>query len=177
MKYVFLLLAVGCLLSAVHAQWLEVICPAGSYPCALCYNPQNDEVYVACEGSNQVTVIDGATNRVTARIAAGFGVALCWNQVNNRVYCADLGPDTVSVIDCTTDSVIATVGIDRAGPAIHRDHQLRAEFMDTTLQRLFSKAVAVVDPVRQKRDGLCAQSVKRLDLSTLASAKEAASVS
>jgi len=111
MKYAFVLLVASCSLSAVHAQWLETTIPVGQIPCALCYNAQNDKVYVASEGSSKVTVINGATNEVIARVAAGNGVGLCYNQTNNRVYCADLGPDVVSVVDGATDSVIANVHV------------------------------------------------------------------
>ena len=35
---------------------------AGSAPYALCYNPTNNKVYCANDGSDNVTVIDGATD-------------------------------------------------------------------------------------------------------------------
>jgi YVTN family beta-propeller protein len=111
MKYASVLLAVGCLVTAAYPQWLETTIRVGQIPYALCYNTQGDKVYVGCEGSNKVTVIDGATNNVIARPAAGNAVGLCYNQTNNRVFCADLGPDVVSVIDGATDSVIANVHV------------------------------------------------------------------
>jgi len=60
MKYASVLLAVGCLLSAVKAQWLEttIQLPSGSGPHALCYNPQNNKVYCANLDSDDVSVID-----------------------------------------------------------------------------------------------------------------------
>ena len=55
MKYCFVLLAVGCLLSVVHAQWLETTIPLDSEagPLALCYNPTNNKVYCANDGERQ----------------------------------------------------------------------------------------------------------------------------
>jgi YVTN family beta-propeller protein len=42
-------------------------------------------------GSDNVSVIDGATNQVIATIPVGDGpCALVWNSTNNKVYCANL---------------------------------------------------------------------------------------
>jgi YVTN family beta-propeller protein len=89
-----------------------------SEPRALCYNPHDNKVYCANERSNNVTVIDGATNGVIATAAAGDGpCALSYNPLDNKVYCANFGSDpvydsTVTVIDGAADTVIATVAAD-----------------------------------------------------------------
>jgi YVTN family beta-propeller protein len=89
-----------------------------SEPRALCYNPHDNKVYCANERSNNVTVIDGATNGVIATAAAGDGpCALSYNPLDNKVYCANFGSDpvydsTVTVIDGAADTVIATVVVD-----------------------------------------------------------------
>ncbi len=63
---------------------------AGDGPCALCYNPTNNKVYCANDGSDSVTVIDGATNSVIATVAVGdWPCALCYNPTDNKVYCAN----------------------------------------------------------------------------------------
>jgi YVTN family beta-propeller protein len=65
-------------------------------------------------GSDNVTVIDGATNQVIATIQVGDGPwALVWNSTNNKVYCANWGSDNVSVIDGATNQVIATIQVGR----------------------------------------------------------------
>jgi YVTN family beta-propeller protein len=89
MKYCFVLLAVCCLLTAVHAQWLEttIQLDSGSVPYALCYNSQNDKVYCADIDLGTVTVIDGATNGITATIPIGKSVGdLCYDPLGNMVY-------------------------------------------------------------------------------------------
>ena len=84
---------------------------AGCQPWALCYNSVKNKVYCANHWSNNVTVIDGSSNRVIATVAAGRRPrALCYNPTNDKVYCANLDDGlTVTVIDGANDSVIATV--------------------------------------------------------------------
>ena len=38
---------------------------AGTEPCGVAVNPVTNKIYVANQGSNNVTVIDGATNGTT----------------------------------------------------------------------------------------------------------------
>jgi YVTN family beta-propeller protein len=85
---------------------------AGDRPLALCYNPQNNKVYCANYYSDNVTVIDGATNSVITNVTAGdYPQALCYNPTNNKVYCANEGSDNVTVIDGATNSVLRTIGV------------------------------------------------------------------
>ncbi|MCX6844594.1 MAG: YncE family protein, partial [candidate division WOR-3 bacterium] len=68
------------------------------------------KVYCANYYSDNVTVIDGATNGVIATVAVGTSpCALCYNPTNNKVYCANRYSDNMTVIDGATNSVIATV--------------------------------------------------------------------
>ena len=65
------------------------------------------------EGSNTVSVIDAATNTVTATITVGttpYGVA----YGSGYVYVANYGSNTVSVIDAATNTVTATVTVGTA---------------------------------------------------------------
>ncbi len=117
MKYAFVLLALGCLLTVVNAQWLEttIQLDSGSAPHALCYNSQNNKVYCANSGLGTVTVIGGDSNQVIATVPADPGpYDLCYNPTNNKVYCANYGSyldedSTVTIVDGATDSVIATL--------------------------------------------------------------------
>lgn len=66
--------------------------------------------YIPNKGSNNVSVIDTATNLVTARIPVGKepeGVAV--NASGTRVYVTNEGSSTVSVIDTAINAVIATI--------------------------------------------------------------------
>jgi YVTN family beta-propeller protein len=86
--------------------------PVGRYPCALVWNSTNNRVYCANYGSDNVSVIDGATNQVIATIPVGDGpFALVWNSTNNKVYCANWNSDNVSVIDGATNQVIRTIQV------------------------------------------------------------------
>lgn len=69
-------------------------------------NSATDMVYVAAD---QVVVIDGKTNQVVTKIAAGSaptGVAV--DEVANRIYVANSVSGTISVIDGASNQVIAT---------------------------------------------------------------------
>jgi len=74
--------------------------PVGDRPCALVWNSTNNKVYCANFASDNVSVIDGVTNRVIATIPVGYDPrALVWNSTNNKVYCANVGSGNVTVID------------------------------------------------------------------------------
>ncbi|MGB7055948.1 MAG: hypothetical protein WBE28_11580, partial [bacterium] len=71
----------------VSAQWFETTITVGEVPGPLVYNPTNNKVYCANEGSANVTVIDGATNGVITTIGVGNSpCALVYNPTNNKVY-------------------------------------------------------------------------------------------
>ncbi|MBM3331852.1 YncE family protein, partial [candidate division WOR-3 bacterium] len=106
------LLAVCCCLSAAGGQWLETTIRFGygSSPRALCYNTRDNKVYCVLSDSDQVAVIDGATNLVLATASTGDRPqGLCYNPADDKVYCANAGSDNVTVIDGASDEVIATV--------------------------------------------------------------------
>ena len=74
-------------------------------------NPTTGRVYVTNISGN-VSVIDGATNLVTATVPVGFNPwAVGVNPTTNRVYVANRGSKSVSVIDGATNAVTATVPV------------------------------------------------------------------
>ena len=84
----------------------------GDDPISVAVNPVTNKVYCANSGSDNVTVIDGATNTVIATVAAGFHPrTLCYNPTNNKVYCANRDSDNVTVIDGATNGVITTIPV------------------------------------------------------------------
>jgi len=115
MRFLFVLLAASCWLSAVSAQWLETTLAVGDYPDALCYNSLNNKVYCACNGhtNDVVYVIDGATNAVLAEIpVSGFeGCGLCYNPAANKVYCSYWNEGYVTVICGAGDTVITDIAM------------------------------------------------------------------
>ena len=58
---------------------------------------------MANDGSNNVTVIDGATNATTT-VAAGTPYAVAVNPVTNKIYVANTGGSNVTVIDGATNA-------------------------------------------------------------------------
>ena|ERR1700730_7177537 len=80
--------------------------------------------YITNLGSNTVSVIDTATNKVTATIPVGFspyGVAV--SPDGGRVYVTNENSTAMSVIDATTNMVITTipVGFAPEGVAVSPD--------------------------------------------------------
>ncbi len=81
-------------------------------------------VYVTNQNSNNVSVIDTATNTVTATVDVGrqpWGVAV--SPDGKKVYVANYGSSTVSIIDAATNTVSATVpvGLNPVGVAVTPD--------------------------------------------------------
>jgi YVTN family beta-propeller protein len=80
--------------------------PAGAGPVGV--NPVTNKIYVGDFNSNDMTVIDGATN-TTSIVAVGTGpAAVAVNPVTNKIYVANNGSSNVTVIDGATNST-ATV--------------------------------------------------------------------
>jgi len=68
--------------------------------------------YIAHQVTNNVSVIDTATNTVVASVAVGsgpFGVAV--NPGGTRVYVANFQSNNVSVIDAASNAVVASVAV------------------------------------------------------------------
>src|SRR5258708_1795101 len=84
--------------------------PVGLSPLGAVVTPDRSKVYVANHASNTVSVIDTATNSVSATIPVGaspFGVAA--TPDGNKVYVAhDSAPGAVSVIDIATNTVVGS---------------------------------------------------------------------
>jgi YVTN family beta-propeller protein len=73
-------------------------------------NPATNTAYVTNYGSGTVSVIDEATNTVTANIAVGSGpTGVAVNPATNTAYVTNYGSGTVSVIDEATNTVTATI--------------------------------------------------------------------
>ena len=99
-------------ITLTNAQWLETTIAVGDQPWDLVYNPTHNKVYCANQYSDNVTVIDGATNAYITTIAVGDGpCALVYNPTNNKVYCAIYWSDNVTVIDGAGDTVITTIAV------------------------------------------------------------------
>jgi len=84
----------------------------GEYPFAVAVNATTNKIYVANYNSNNVTVIDGATNRTTTASAGGNPFAVAVNSATNKIYVADSGSNDLAIIDGATNlTMTVTVGI------------------------------------------------------------------
>jgi len=81
------------LIGAAHADWVTTTVPAGNYPCAVAVNPVTNKIYVTNCNSDDVTVIDGATNDTTTVPAGNGPNAVAVNPVTNKIYVANYGND------------------------------------------------------------------------------------
>ena len=68
--------------------------------------------YIPNSATNNVSVIDTATNTVTATVGVGFGpYGVAVNPAGTFAYVANYRGNTVSVINTASNSVTATVGV------------------------------------------------------------------
>lgn len=84
----------------------------GDSPDAVAVNPVTNTVYVADDYDNNITVIDGTTNRLVANITVGdCPDAVAVNPASNTIYVANSCDNTVSVIDGRTLKTIADITV------------------------------------------------------------------
>lgn len=84
----------------------------GTNPAAVGVDSATNTLYVANAGSATVSVIDGATNVVTATIPVGTGPnAVAVDSATNTVYVTNYLSNSVSVIDGATNVLTATVPV------------------------------------------------------------------
>lgn len=96
---------------------------ATSDPAGIAFNPTNDEIYVALQGSASVAVINAATNALITTITLPTGDnpnALGYDSVNNYIYVANINSNcpsaqsacTVPVINCATNTLTTPIAVD-----------------------------------------------------------------
>src|SRR5262249_35925011 len=79
--------------------------PVGLDPSAIAVDTATNKIYVVNQISNDVTVIDGATN-ATSTIPVGFNpYAIAVNAATNKIYVANIGDGIVTVIDGATKAI------------------------------------------------------------------------
>jgi YVTN family beta-propeller protein len=100
----------GLILGGVplRAQTAAATVSVGTHPNGVAVNPVTNKVYTVNQGSNNVTVIDGATNATTS-VAVGTGpIVAAVNTLTNTIYVANEGSNNVTVINGATNAT-ATV--------------------------------------------------------------------
>lgn len=115
----------GCLLGGVSPSVASVPRPASSQPVvtaiAVDSNPAGiavdsaaDLVYVANQGSDSVSVVDGTSNKVVAtiKLPAGAGPTdLAFDPTTKLIYVVEQPLHTVQVIDATTDALGTAIDV------------------------------------------------------------------
>jgi YVTN family beta-propeller protein len=124
--------------------------PVGVHPSGVAVAPDGGHVYVTNQGSDDVTVIETATDTVISRIPVGtspLGVAVAPD--GGHVYVANTGgifdevptPDnTVSVIETTNHTVETTLP-----PAGEKPIGVAATARNVYVAHAFSNIVSVID--------------------------------
>ena len=105
----FLALIALSLAATANAQIPPETILAGQSPNAVAVNSVTNKIYIANSGSNDVTVVDGATNTVSTinDTHATSPVAIAVNSLTNMVYVANSGSNNVSVFSGATGSTPA----------------------------------------------------------------------
>ena len=134
------------LASASHAPFSPGASPAivgtPPNPSALLYSPGDHDLYVANEGNDTVTVMDGRTNAVLATIPVGTGPdGLAYDPATNTVLVSNGGSDNLTVIDSRW-SVTGTIPVGNTPRGIVYDPANSKFYVANT----GSGNVSIVDP-------------------------------
>jgi YVTN family beta-propeller protein len=93
---------------------LKATIPVGANPLGVAVNATTNKIYVANNGDNNISVIDGASNSVVATITdpnAVSPVVIAVNPTTNTVYVANQQSNNVTEIDGASNSVTTTIGV------------------------------------------------------------------
>ena len=85
---------------------------AGTRPRVLAVSPDGTTLYTADQGSNNVSVVNLATNTVATTIAVGTQpVSIAINPAGTRLYIGNASSANVTVINTATNAVVTTLSI------------------------------------------------------------------
>ncbi len=85
---------------------------AGTRPRVIAVSPDGTTLYTVNQGSNNVSVVNLATNTVTTTIAAGTQpVSIAINPAGTRLYVGNASSSNLTVINTATNAVVTTVSI------------------------------------------------------------------
>jgi YVTN family beta-propeller protein len=127
---IFILLTVTLTVGSAYATTITV----GTEPVGVAFDSNKDEVFVANFGSNRVSVISDATNKVTATITVGTQPDwVGFDSHLNEVFVANWGAgNTVSVISDATNKVTATITVGSGPDGVGFDSHLNEVFVANT---------------------------------------------
>jgi YVTN family beta-propeller protein len=100
--------------------------------------------YVADNASNKISVIDGATNTVTATVPAAYGpYGLAVDSSTHVVYVGNINDSSVSVIDGATNTVTATIPVPNGPAGVAVDSATGTVYV----ANYYANTVSVIDEV------------------------------
>ncbi len=108
---------VSVMASSWNVSTLPDYNPAGAVtsPFGIAYDSGTDQLFVADDGTNNVSVISPTTGAVFANVSVGVGPsAVVYDSGTGQVFVADTGSDNVSVINDSgpqKDTVVATIPV------------------------------------------------------------------
>lgn len=154
-------LALGAVLAAPPAS-AQATVPAGLQPAAIAVNAATNRIYVADEGSNSVTVIDGASHATSTIPVGPRPQFIAVNAATNRIYVVNAGDSSLSVIDGATRAV-TTLPMGSTGPVLvdearNKVYVLRAghtdevTILDGASNTWYSIAIYSYGPIAQALD-------------------------
>ncbi|MFY9910337.1 MAG: chitobiase/beta-hexosaminidase C-terminal domain-containing protein [Candidatus Sulfotelmatobacter sp.] len=90
-------------------------------PRGVAVNPVTNKIYVANSQTDNVTVIDGASDNSTTVAVGSTPFAIAVNAETNQIYAANYNSNNVSVIDGPSNTVVATVstGVNPSAVAVN----------------------------------------------------------
>ena len=120
MKILFAGMIAFTWVTVARADAVIATVPTGTNPNAIASDSVTNRVYVANYGSNNVTVINGATDSTTTVTVGTNPNAIAVNTLTNKIYVANYGSGNITVIDGTTNSTTTvTVGTNPIAIAIN----------------------------------------------------------
>jgi YVTN family beta-propeller protein len=80
------------------------------------WDPVSDRVYVSCQSTNSVAVVDCVNDSLLTYIPVGAcPIKMCINTLRRKLYVLNYDDGTVSIVDMATNQVIKTVATETAG--------------------------------------------------------------
>ncbi|MGD0115689.1 MAG: YncE family protein [Dehalococcoidia bacterium] len=121
------------------------LAPEARWPMAVAVDPTNNRIYVANYDTDNVSVIDGATNTVVATVPVGHGPSeLAVNPATNRIYVVSTKSDNrIFVIDGATNTVATTITMDTQPRAVAVDPVTNRVYV--TQSDALGKEIVVID--------------------------------
>ncbi|MCD6339495.1 MAG: beta-propeller fold lactonase family protein [Verrucomicrobia bacterium] len=112
--------------------------PKYKTPLNMCFTPDGRELWVACEASRSVVIVDPRARRKLAEIeVGGQPTDVCFDPAGKRAFVSNRLDDTVSVVDVASRKVVATIQVGDEPHGVLVDRQGKYLYvLDTSIDRI-----------------------------------------